>query len=100
MTAPLARCTQGMVPERYLCELRFVATPPLQNHAVCRRLKNVMSLAPASARATSHQPPTGAFSFPYAPAATVQAREALASNHGSELLHVGAAPSYLRVGRD
>jgi hypothetical protein len=39
-----------MVPERCLCDLRFVATPPLQNHAACRRLKNIMSPAPTVER--------------------------------------------------
>src|SRR5450631_2558435 len=39
-----------MVPERCLRDLRFVATPPLQNHAACRRLRNVMSPAPAARR--------------------------------------------------
>lgn len=35
-----------MILERCSCDLQFVATPPLQNHVACRRLKDVMSPAP------------------------------------------------------
>jgi hypothetical protein len=41
---------KGMIREPCWCDLEFMATPPLQNHAAGPRLKNVMSPVPAARR--------------------------------------------------
>jgi hypothetical protein len=45
---PSSTHPEGMIFEPCSLDLPFVATPALQNHAACRRLKNVMSAAARS----------------------------------------------------